>query len=504
MSQAKIKRDTNEEIVQYTVNSRIPYALIREELGTNGTDYLSELAEIVNYYKIYNKGADFTTEGSLGDYVPSQVKFRKSAQLINKEARFLFSESPDIIVEPKGDKGTISSEVKKNIAVQQELVNAVLKENKFDKFIIQGAKDCFIGKRIGIALNFNEETGVTISFFDAFSFIYETEPDNNSSVRKFVSYTVLKNSSKLAQKRIFKKKYEMIDGILWVEEKLYDGRGVELEVLTEFQETKLDIMPATVIFNDGLLGDDNGESEITQLMEYESVFSKLSNADIDAERKGMNNIKYTIDIDSASTKALKTSPGAYWDLHSDQTMDSASPSVGTLDARLDYSVPLDTTLNRVKNSMYEQLEIPNVDLETMGGIITSGKGLKAIYWPLIVRCKEKMKTWGPQLSYIIDAIITGAIVYPNTVKKYVVDPIVPTDHIVSVVMNTPIMEDENEEKQLDLAEVSAQTMSRKSYMKKWRELTDAEADEELKQIAAEREIVEDAMPTLPPDGGMTE
>ena len=54
-------------------------------------------------------------------------------------------------------------------------------------------------------------------------------------------------------------------------------------------------------------------------------------------------------------------------------------------------------------------------------------------------------------------------------------------------------EDEVEEKQMDLAEVQAQTMSRKAYMKKWRELTDEEADEELRQIVLEKQLFEDSM-----------
>ena len=482
-----------DQVAQYVVAStRIPYALIRDELEVNGSDYLAELADIVKYYKIYKTGAEFTTEGSLGDYVPSQIKMRECAQLINKEARFLFAESPDIIVEPKGDKGVISDDAKKSIAVLQELVNAVLSANMFDKFLLQSAKDCFVGKRVGISLTFNEATGITVSFFDAFSFIYETDPGNTSIVTKFVSFTIMRHSSRLAQKRIFKKKYQMVEGILWMEEIVYDGRGVEIEVVTEFQPTKMTIMPATVIFNDGLLGEDDGESEITQLMESESTYSKLANADIDAERKGMNSIKYTIDMDPSCTSNLKTSPGAFWDMHSDQNMDNPKPEVGSLDAKLDYSAPLDMTLNRIKNSMYEQLDIPNINLETMSGIITSGKGLKAIYWPLSVRCKEKMKTWGPQLSYIIDAIITGALVYPATAQRYVNEPITPAAHIVTVVRNSPIDEDENEEKTADLAEVNSQTMSKKSFMKKWRELTDNEADEELKQIAAERELLEDS------------
>ena len=56
---------------------------------------------------------------------------------------------------------------------------------------------------------------------------------------------------------------------------------------------------------------------------------------------------------------------------------------------------------------------------------------------------------------------------------------------------------------MDLAEVNSQTMSRKSYMKKWRELTDDEVNEELEQIALERQMLEDSfmMPTDTSDLG---
>ena len=58
--------------------------------------------------------------------------------------------------------------------------------------------------------------------------------------------------------------------------------------------------------------------------------------------------------------------------------------------------------------------------------------------------------------------------------------------------NMPLPEDETEEKSIDLSEVQANVMSKKSYMKKWHGLTNDEVDEELKQIAIEREIVEEA------------
>lgn len=159
---------------------------------------------------------------------------------------------------------------------------------------------------------------------------------------------------------------------------------------------------------------------------------------------------------------------------------------------MSYSEPLKTTLDRIKTAGCEAVDMPNVTLESMVGAITSGKALKAIYWPLIVRCKEKMKMWGPQLRQLVEIIIEGAKKYPATVERYISDPIDMVAYEVVVEAKLPLPEDEVEERTMDLAEVEAQTMSRKAYMQRWRKLTDDEVTEELYQMATERQILEDA------------
>ena len=60
------------------------------------------------------------------------------------------------------------------------------------------------------------------------------------------------------------------------------------------------------------------------------------------------------------------------------------------------------------------------------------------------------------------------------------------EYDVLIENNYALMDDEQEEKDTDMAEINANAMSRKSYIKKWRpEMTDAQIDEELMQIAVE-------------------
>ena len=478
-----------------TAFSRIPYALLNQEVEGNTQDVLAEMTEICKYYKVYKKGMDFTVEGSNGDYVPATLRYKMAASLINKEARFLFAESPDVTVDAKGDVGQVSKEAKDELTNWNDLLKSVLDANLFEKALLQAAKDCFIGKRVAGVVNFNEEDGVTITFLPATQFLFETRIGNDNILTKFVCFIVVKDSTTLNDKRVFKKKYTLIDGVVHLEERMYDGAGREVSTEefepTEQQPTKLATIPAVVFLNDGLTGDSKGESEIDLLQDYEQYYSKLANGDIDAERKTMNPTRYAIDMDQRSTKGLSSSAGAFWDLQSDQNLDHPAPKVGMLESAMNYSEALKTSLDRIKTVGYEQVDMPNITLETMTGAITSGKALKAIYWPLIVRCKEKMKMWGPKLRQLAEIVFEGALAYPNTITKYVDTPLVPVAHEIHVEQNTPLPEDELEERNMDLAEVAAQTMSKKSYMKKWRGLTDDEAQEELEQIALERQIIDD-------------
>lgn len=479
-----------------SVYNRIPYALITEEAGDEATEIREEIAEICKYYKIYKRGKNFNVEGTNGDYVPARLRYKMAATLVNKEARFLFAEQPDITIEQRGDLEEFTDETKRSLTVMNELVRTIFDKNNFQDILIKGARDCFIGKRVACLINFNEQDGVTLTFLPSVQFLYEVRPTNHRVLEKFVSFTVMKESRTNSIKRIFKKKYTLEPtkngDKVFLEEAIYDGTAKLIEKVTPKCEIKLNFIPAVVFINDGLSEELKGESEIETLMDFEEWYSKLGNADADAERKSMNPTKYLVDMASNSTKNLSTAAGALWDLGSDQNLENPNVLVGLLEPKMSYSESLKTTLDRIKTTGYEQVDMPNITNESLSGVITSGKALKAIYWPLIVRCKEKMKMWGPNLSTMVDMIIQGAMAYPNTIKMYTSDALVPVDHVVEVKQNTPLPEDEIEEKTIDLAEVEAKTMSRRTFMKKWRGLTKSQVEEELNQIALERQIIEDS------------
>lgn len=472
----------------------IPAGLIRTELeGLYGTSVLEDMYEVIKLYDVYENGAPYVQEGSL-DYTPADLRYKTTRSLLDKEARFLFSKAPDFYIDV--DLGEGKAEREEALAVStvyQTLVDNVLEENGFKNALLKAAKDCFISKRVALMFNINEDTGIQISFLPSLEFVYDVDPNNANILTKIVAFYGLNNEKAKVDQRIYKKKYWMDKGFCWYSEIIYDGLGNEVEVVNENTQTRFNFIPAWVIVNDGLTGDLIGVSEISQLMNYESWYSRLASADMDAERKGMNPIRYAIDASPESTKDLSISAGAFWDLSSDQNQATdKTAQVGVLDSPMTYSAALGTTLDRIKNTMYEQCAVPNVSPEALKGVVSSGKTLKAIYWDLIVRCEEKMLAWRPALQFLGRCIIEGVRLYPKAGTYYIDDPLPDIGYSVRVDNQYPLPEDEYEEKQIDLAEVTAQTMSKKTYMKKWRNLTDDEADEELRQIALERQILEDA------------
>lgn len=479
---------------------RIPSGLIKSELeGLYGANILRDLYSIIELYDVYENGAEYTTEVSQ-DYVPANLRYKTAKALLDKEARFLFSKPPDFYVDTDIGNSKAERQASKNAAsTYQNLIDSVLKQNGFNAAILKAAKDCFIGKRVALMFNINEDSGIQISFLPSLEFVYDVDPSNSNLLTKIIAFYGLNDEKSKIDQRIYKKKYWLENGFCYYSENVYDGTGKLVDEIQPATKTRFTFIPAWVIVNDGLTGDLIGMSEIEQLQDYESWYSRLAAADMDAERKGMNPIRWARDMSPESTAGLSISAGAFWDLQTDQnSADGVTGEVGVLDSPMSYSNALGVTLDRIKNTMYEQCAVPNVSPDAMKGVVSSGKTLKAIYWDLIVRCDEKMLAWRPALEFMAECIIEGVRLYPKAGTFYIDEPLPDITYSIRVDNQYSLPEDEQEEKQTDLSEVVAQTMSRKAYMKKWRNLDDDEADEELRQIALEREILEDSYGSMPP------
>ena len=453
-----------------------------ELTGLYGSAVLQEMNDILRLYDIYEGRENFIDKSEEKDYTQTEKRTNIIKKLIKEESRFLFGKTPELYIQPKND-----TDADKDKAEGINLyLNKILKDNLFSEKLVKGARDCFIGKRAAIKLYANQDTKeIRIMFLPSLEFIYESDEENPNELKKIIFFYQTNKEVEKDKQRIWKQKYEMIDGRCILNEGIYNGNGILIEPINVDVDLQLSGIPCYVIINDGLSGDPFGESDVKELLDNQIQYNRLSSEDVDTLRKGMDRIIYGVDIDPEASENFKLKPGAYWDVPTDPTAEGKQATLGTTPTDFGYGDKIENSLKRIKSDMHEMLNIPMLSNDELKGMMTSGKTMKALYWQLITRCEEKMMAWRPALEWLIRAIL-------EITEVYQIEKLPQLDYTVTVENNYPLQEDEDEEKTLDLQQVNAQAMSRKTFIKKWQGVTDDVADAEIKQIALEREMLEES------------
>lgn len=453
-----------------------------ELTGLYGSAVLQEMNDILRLYDIYEGRENFIDKTEEKDYTQTEKRTNLIKKLIKEESRFLFGKTPELYVKPKND-----TEVDKDKAEEINLyIKKILKDNLFSEKLVKGARDCFIGKRAAIKLYANRDTKeIRIMFLPSLEFIYESDEENPNELKKIIFFYQTNKEVEKDKQRIWKQKYEMIDGRCILNEGIYNGNGILIEPINVDVDLQLSGIPCYVVINDGLSGDPFGESDVKELLDNQIQYNRLSSEDVDTLRKGMDRIIYGVDIDPEASDKFQLKPGAFWDVPTDPTAEGKQATLGTIPTDFGYGDKIENSLKRIKSDMYEMLNIPMLSNDELKGMMTSGKTMKALYWQLITRCEEKMMAWRPALEWLIRAIL-------EITEVYQIENLPQLDYTVTVENNYPLQEDEDEEKTLDLQQVNAQAMSRKTFIKKWQGVTDDVADAEIRQIALEREMLEES------------
>lgn len=453
-----------------------------ELTGLYGSAVLQEMNDILRLYDIYEGRENFIDKSEEKDYTQTEKRTNLIKKLIKEESRFLFGKTPELYIQPKND-----TDADKDKAEEINLyLNKILKDNLFSEKLVKGARDCFIGKRAAIKLYANQDTKeIRIMFLPSLEFIYESDEENPNELKKIIFFYQTNKEVEKDKQRIWKQKYEMIDGRCILNEGIYNGNGILIEPINVDIDLQLSGIPCYVVINDGLSGDPFGESDVKELLDNQIQYNRLSSEDVDTLRKGMDRIIYGIDIDPEASEKFKLKPGAFWDVPTDPTAEGKQATLDTIPTDFNYGDKIENSLKRIKSDMYEMLNIPMLSNDELKGMMTSGKTMKALYWQLITRCEEKMMAWRPALEWLIRAIL-------EITEVYQIEKLPQLDYTVTVENNYPLQEDEDEEKTLDLQQVNAQAMSRKTFIKKWQGVTDDVADAEIKQIALEREMLEES------------
>lgn len=445
---------------------------IKAELaGTYGNTVLSEMAEIITYYQAYDGNLSTEIDIDNQDYKPTVKKVNYIKKLIKEQSRFLLGVTPSINIVSDDEEA-------------QKYLDSVLERNLFSDKLIKAGRDAFIGKRIALKLNVvgeRDKQRIGITFAPSLEFVYEPNIEDESELDKIIFFYTVREHEFKSEQRIWKQKYEMVEGKCYITEGLYDGSGNVIEITHDFDDTGLDFIPCYVLINDGLSGE-TGESDVKDLISIQENINKMQSQDLDAIIKGMAEIVYGIDIDNQAIQHFSNKPGSFWDIVTDPVKRDGQAQIGLLSKNFAYDARMENALNRMKSEMHELLNIPEVDSSSLQGTMTSAKAMRALYWSLMNRCEEKWCQWKPMLKFLADSIMRISDIY----GIYNIS----SDFSVEVENHYPIPDDTLDEMNADLQQVNADAMSRMSFYKKWRNNSDTEAIEELKQIAYEKRLLE--------------
>lgn len=460
--------------------------LLKELQGIYGGE-IKRINKIIGWYDIYEGERQKWDVTEDLDYTPTQKITNHTKKLIDKRARFMFGKEPYFDIRPaKPDaKGQTTNADKAQ--AKEDILYKILKKNMFHSKLLKGGKDCRIGGKVAIKLWAQKDEGLKIIFSPAMEFFVIYDEDDIDNVKKIILLYFTNAEADRKKQRIDKQSWEMNGDKCILNEAVYDGTGELVEELYTDYDTGLDFIPVIIIQNGGLTGETEGKSDIEQLIDNANAYNKLTSDDIDALRFQMFGQDVITDAAEQSIKNIKVAPGAMVDLQTDQAVgETKQAKMERLESSFSYSEKFQDTVNRIKNDMYDTLDVPNVGLEQLKGLMQSGKSMKALYWELMSACDEDWTEWGPALEQMVDYIFKMVEVY----NLYDAREIVRFETTMIIQHTYPIPEDEDDEQKLDLEKVTAQTMSKRSYIKKWQDIPDVDA--ELEQIQKEQQMLQDS------------
>lgn len=488
----------------------LPIWVYAELTGPYGVEVGRTIRWVRDEYQTYLNGADFESDfdskSSEDEFNSTHLKSKKVKRLIDQEAEFMVGKTPEFRFQladdvkatdndnPTNQNLDYESRQKKESEVRS-FIEKILKKNRFSAKLMRGCKDCFIGGKVALAISVMDDK-VRLTFMPADTFVYETLDDDVDTIKKFIAFECTNDVEDKGDQRWWRMRYRLEDGHVYLQESIYDGYGALVSHEGEEIDTQLDRIPVCIIINGGLSGNLHGESDVDAVEEEDSYYNKMRSQNLDTTRKSMNPIEYIIGASKNSFDRLSRMPGAINDIQPDPTLlnKGLKPEVGKTENSFTYGSVYEETLENIKDEMYSTLGIPDVSSAKTSGLITSGKGLKALYWPLICRCNEKWTAWEPALEWMAETLIYFASVFPQLKERYgsfddsyYYVPFI--DHMY------PLPEDEAEERELDLKEVGV-SRSMKSYLMEWggpnhKGLSSEEADKEIEQIVREKRMLED-------------
>lgn len=458
----------------------------------NSQELLEERNEIIGYYNFYQgeakgalavqnkytKGQSWSVNEDL-DYKPSQDIRNFTKKLINRQSRFMFGKTPDIIIK------AIDQNDKKLADQKRQLIDKIFEDNQFWSDTKKADIDKTVGKRVLLRVEANPGEDIKIFYHPSDEFTFKVDPSDYKKLTEvIIAYKDISTQNQtLENQKWYRYRYYIQNNICYLDSGVYDGRMTPINGEEEIGvNTGLDEVPCYVVINDALLGDTFGSSDVKELVDLQNVYNHTLSDARDTLKFNMFGQLVIKNADEITKESLKVAPNAVIDLHTDPSLDGkADCDVKRVEGQFMYSEPLKNFVDSTKSDMYELMDQPKPeDVKT----VPSAKALKFTFYELIARCEDKWQAWEPAFKWLINFMfkcIDKFDLYSELDGKML--STISTTIVIK--HNYPIPEDEEDKKTVANEEVKNKTKSILEYIKEFSDVEDAEGEYEriLKETA---------------------
>lgn len=465
---------------------------IKEQLLDLDYDEKVERVKVRRDYNYYNGKSKYKLDGlsesekdifkgqswendSKVDYKETKDIRNKVKPILRKRARFMFGVVPDIIVKAK------NKEDRENCEELRQFLEEVL-NNNFWRDTKLAFLDCSIKKRVLVRAEINENKPIKFKYEKIEDFSYKESNGIIQDVKFFEedrgNVLVEEDEDKIYYVHRYFYKLENESSNIYFSTSTYKGSDLQNPINYKEQLTECDEIPCYLIKNNNELNSKFGESDVEELKDAQSAYNRTISNFYDSIMFSMFPAVTVVDGDPEDVNALKIAPGAMYAIGtSDEARsDGKQAIINKIEHALSCADAINSFLDRTYKDMKESLDIPDVD-DLVN--IPSAKAMRYLYNDLIIACEDKWTDWTPIFEKLINLIMTyGSSCYEDFKKEWN-----NLEYTITFKHNYPLPDDEEDKKATAINEVTANVRSRQSYIKKYSDEEDADA--ELNQIINE-------------------
>lgn len=462
---------------------------------------IAELNELIKYQDYYDndvfkyislKNPEYKDQNASHlQYRPSQIPINYSRMIVNKLSSFQFTE-PIAFQVLKGN-GKIDNKL-------QGFMTGIHNDNNMNLKLMQASQEANKSGGVGIK-NVYDTDKKQIRFLvrPRMETWVLTDIDDMEKILK-VHFAFFLDTR---EKTVWKQTWElqtMTDGTkrVFLDEAVWDLTDVPKVVTRIFEgfiqvDGKfLDFLPVYVIANLPQANMIFGDSDLKDLIPIIDELNKKYSDSADALRFEMFAITILMNVNPAKQTdkeggfALKTKPGAMWNLAGGSPTSNLKPAVSRLESNFSYVESLKQHIGNLKSLIFEISNVVQLDdkLGTLGNI--SGVALKLLFANMAIKTNNKNTIWEPDL----EKIYLDMLKLKGLHEKFKV----PDDTKVDIQISSPVPQNEVEAMQVLTAQLSQNLISTERAMKEIGIVdTVAEMAKILEEGKADDEILKDIM-----------